>query len=147
MNFGSAGISYNDGGTQKIRFPYRDTNEQTSNAEFDSADDPGAFTQNANVSDNDTFTTVFVLAVEGTNEHLLYSERISQDLFHDENDGTDTELLDAVTINAISSNVYTRECSTVLAYLYDDAGTVKYNELVLIEAPARAYHHYQRNTG
>lgn len=133
------GVSYDDGGTQKIRCPYVDANNQISYAEFDSADTPGTWTINADVSDNDVSGAIMCLSAEGTNEHLLYSNADdTQDLYHDENDGTDTQILDAVTVNAVSCNVYTRSGATVLAYVYDDAGTVKYNEVELIAAGGTA---------
>ena len=67
----------------------------------------------------------------------------SQDLFSDSNNdsagwGTDTEELDAVTINNITSNVYQRGSDIVLAYVYDDAATIKYNEKVLRTIPTFA---------
>ena len=71
------------------------------------------------------------LAIDGTDEHLLYANSSDSDLYHDKNDGTDTEILDAVTINRISSNVYDRTTHTRLAYVYDDGGTIKYNEVQL----------------
>jgi hypothetical protein len=42
--------------------------------------------------------------------------------------------LDAVTINRISCNIYPRDGAIKLAYVYDDDGDIKYNE-VSISAP------------
>ncbi len=43
-----------------------------------------------------------------------------------------TEVLDGITCNFISGNIYTRGADTVFAYVYDDDGVQKYNEEVLI---------------
>lgn len=133
------GISYNDGGTQRVRCPYVDLSGQLSYAEFDSVDAPGAFTVNADVGDNDVISPdqnpVACLAVDGTDEHLLYSgggaSGTDRDLYHDLNDGVDVEILDGVTVNSISCNVYDRTTNVRLAYVYDDGGTIKYNEVDL----------------
>jgi len=134
------GVSYDDGGTQRVRCPYADASAQISYAEFDSADTPGAFTVNADVGDNTVQLLnrgpVACLSADGTDEHLLYADDTDQDLFHDKNDGTDDEILDGVTINRISCNVYDRS-GTRLAYVYDDGGTIKYGEVSLVVAPAR----------
>ena len=58
------------------------------------------------------------------------------DIFTDSNNdrggwGTDVEELDGITCNLITSNVYTRAGVVVLAYVYDDGGTIKYNEKFL----------------
>ncbi len=39
--------------------------------------------------------------------------------------------VDSVTANEISTNIYTRSDDVVHAYVYDDNGTAKYNEVVL----------------
>ncbi len=74
--------------------------------------------------------------------HVLYSgggtTGVDQDLYYltSTNNGTDwdteTEEIDAITVNFISANIYVRGSDTVMAYVYDDAGTQKYNEKVLI---------------
>lgn len=135
------GISYDDGGTQRVRCPYLDgVTFDIAYAEFDSVDAPGAFTVNAAISDFDVVdingSPVLCMAVDGTDEHLLYAQITTNDLFHDKNDGTDVEVLDDVTVNRISCNVYDRS-GTKLAYVYDDGGTIKYNEVDIgVAAPA-----------
>lgn len=133
------GISYDDGGTQKVRAPYHDgTSLRASIVELDSADTP-TVTTTAGVSDsaidvNASSNATVAMANNGTDEHLLYAEDTTQDIFHDVNTGagwgTDTEVLDAVTVTHISPNIYDRS-GTKLAYIYDDGGTVKYNEVDL----------------
>lgn len=146
------GISYDDGGTQRVRCPYADGSGQVSYAEFDSGDTPGAFTINADVGDNTVERAIerhvlACLSVDGTDEHLLYANDADQDLYHDKNDGTDTEVLDAVTINHISCNVYDRS-GTKLAYVYDDGGTIKYNEVdIAVVAGTASPAYYQQYIG
>ena len=126
------GISYDDGGTQRIRCPYEDASGQISYAEFDSADAPGAFTINANVGDNTVRVVdrspAACLSVDEIDEHLLYVDSTDRDLYHDKNDGVDVEILNGVTMNRISSNVYDRS-GTKLAFVYEDVGTIRYNEV------------------
>ncbi len=74
--------------------------------------------------------------------HLVYVRDGEGDLYYSSNtnDGgwsTDVELLDAVTINAISANVYTRGPYTVLAVVYDNGGTITYNEFPLAFTPTK----------
>lgn len=131
------GPGINNGGN--IRAPYRDGTLDIAYAEFVSADAPGAFTINPAVSDNDVDAqngnAPMCLSLDGTDEHLLYSEDITLDLFHDTNGGVDVEELDGVTINRISCNVYDRS-GIKLAFVYDDAGTTKYGEIALAAPPA-----------
>lgn len=125
-------VSYDDGGTQRVRAPYRDVSQQISLAEFDSADAPGAFTVNADVTTNDVSilvgTIIACMAVNGVDEHILFSESATRDLFHNKDGGTDEEILDAVSVFRISCNIYDRS-GTKLAYLYNDNNTIKYNEV------------------
>jgi len=128
------GISYDNDGVQKIRCPYMDANGKASYAEFNSVDAPGAFTPNVDVTNNVVFSTnqspVACLAVDGLDEHLLFAVFIAVgdvDLFHVENGGSDIKILDGL-IRRISSNVYDRS-GTKLSYVYEDSGSIKYNEL------------------
>ena len=75
------------------------------------------------------------LALEGaTGVHLLYADDATQDLFHDGNvDGageTDTEILDAVTVNRVTCRVGTSD----LLVIYDDGGTTKFLAIALSTA-------------
>jgi hypothetical protein len=132
------GISYDDSGTQRVRCPYDDGTGNISYAEFDSADTPGTFTPNVDVSDADVEnindSPVACCAVDGTDEYLVYADDSTQDLWYDKNDGTDVEHRDGVTINRISCNVYDRS-GTKLAMVYDDGGTIKYDEVDIGEEP------------
>ena len=132
------GVAYDSSGTTKVRMPFLDSTDKVSVVNFDSADTP-TLAVDADVSD----TTVAVqkagwaLAANGTTLYLIYSDA-SRDIWIDSNAdgagwGTDVEILDAVTCNILSANVYTRQNQLVLAYIYDDAGTVKYNEYLLVQ--------------
>ncbi len=136
------GVSYDDGGTQRVRCPYFDGTGKGSVAKCDSEDTP-TVTTDVNVTDNAPTAVngqiVAALAVDTKNLQLLYSNADdTSDLYRDTNDddagwGTDTEELDGITCNSISPRVYDRS-GTKLAFIYDDGGTVKYNEIDLAAA-------------
>lgn len=136
------GVSYDDGGTQRVRAPYTDANLQISIAEFDSADTPSPSTT---VDASDFDVQVFVhpacgLAADGTTLHLMYVRESDDDLYRDENPddagwGTDVEVEDeTAAITSISCNVFTRDGIPRLAYMYEEAG-VFYGE---VDLPAGA---------
>lgn len=50
----------------------------------------------------------------------------------------ETEVINATTINRISCNVYPRDGAIKLAFVYDEAGTIKYNEVSITAPPAPA---------
>ena len=134
------GISYDDTGTQKIRVPYSDLtfSGKISNAALDSADAPTvSIVDSISDTGGGGVSGGVGLAANDTDEHILFIDNATSDLFHDVNTGggwgTDTEVLDAVTINHVSPNVYDRS-GQVIAYIYDDGGTVKYNEVTLVAA-------------
>lgn len=137
------GVSYVSGANTVIKTAYRASgSDKLDDIVFNSAATgaavgTAAFTDNT-IFDNGTTAPSSVhgcFALDGTTVHCLYSDHTTQDLFYTkEADGgswdADTEELDAVTINAISANVYDRS-GTKLSYIYDDGGTVKYNEKAL----------------
>lgn len=129
------GVSYVSGAT-KVRVPYLDSVQTASLAELDSGADPSIATStgvsDTNVAVENNVSPVMCCAVDGTVLHLLFSQSSDEDIFHDSNADdagwqTDDEEKDAVTCNRISCNIYTRG-SLVLAYLYLDDTTVKYDE-------------------
>ena len=128
------GVAFTSGADTKVRAPYKDADNTLSVVRFNSVDTPSVTTVTG-VSDTTAATDIFGLAVDTDVQHLLY-RGADADLFRDEtgadNDtwGTDTEVLDAVTINDVFPNVYDRS-GQKLAYIYDDGGTVKYNEVTL----------------
>ena len=140
------GVSYDDGGTQRVRCPFYDnaTGTRVSVAKLDSQDTPSVSIDQA-VDDSGNLPVAagtvarVALAVDSKNLQLLWSGGggvgADKDLYRDTNDddagwGTDTEELDGVTLNHISPKVYDRS-GKKLAFIYDDGGTVKYNEIVL----------------
>jgi len=156
------GIFFDDGGTERIRVPYLDTvtTRRISLVQIDADDGSPALV--AGIADNPSGAAngspIACLAVDGTTGHLLYADTTDFDLYHDQADtpqdsgdwGTDTELLDAVTINRVSYNIYTRSGDVVGAYVYDDGGTIKYNEHIITAggdgvAIPIAMHHRSKN--
>jgi hypothetical protein len=114
------GISYDDGGTQRVRGLYIDNGAVLARAELDSSDTPTAT--------GNPITTQFVLqglhavadvAVDGTNVYSIYGEAGTGNIFYDLNDGTDVEL-DISTENGArcACNIYTRGTDVVLGVVF-----------------------------
>ncbi len=135
------GVGFDDG-TERIRVPYGEDRNKVSLGKVDADGTP---TTVADISDELTgdgvgLTPKHTLALDGTTVHLLYAGGgalgADDDLYHDQavttqdagDWGTDVELLDAVDVNTVTNEVYTRNGTKVLAYLYDDGGAEKYNE-------------------
>ena len=139
------GVSYDDGGTQRVRCPYGDGGGSLNVAKLDSGDTP-TVTHDDSVNGSSPGVeqiggggVLTALAVDTKNLLILWSDVNDNDLYSNTNDddagwsAAGTEELDAVTVNHISSNVYDRS-GIKLAYIYDDGGTVKYNEIDLATA-------------
>ena len=139
-----SGVSYVSGANTVIKTAYRASgSDKLDSIEFNSAATgatvgTAAFIDNTIFDDGVTTSPRSVhgcMAKDGTTVHCLYADHTTQDLFHDKQTdggswGTDVEELDAVTVNAVSCNIYDRS-GIRLAYVYDDGGTVKYNEINL----------------
>ncbi len=137
------GVFYDDAGTERITIGWVDSSgSDLYTSEIDADGVPGAEEQ---VSADDVKFTgpqrVFCLAVDTATDtvYAVWSNASQgDDIYIDENVdsggwGTDVEVLDAVTCNDISANVYVRDdTSTVVAILFDDGGTVKYTEHVVV---------------
>ena len=102
-------------------------------ASFTSADVP--FVTHINIGDNAPNSNSSGIALDGSDIHLLYTHISTDNVFHDIDTGsgwgTDVDILNgsgAITI--VSPNIYDRD-GPKLAYIYDDGGTIKYNELPL----------------
>ena len=73
------------------------------------------------------------LAINGTTINVIWTDDVTQDLWQDScvsgtwTFGTDTEILDAVTINGISANYLSGIGSGGVGYFYLDDTTIKYN--------------------
>ncbi len=135
------GVYVDDGGTERIAVPIYNVSQAVT---LGRVVDDGIPSVVADISDNDVDvingTATHCLAVDGTTVHLLYAGGggaggPDQDLYHDQADtpqdsgdwGTDTEFKDAATINRISCNVIDRS-GKKLAMVYDDGGTIMYDE-------------------
>ena len=141
-------VYYDDAGVERITAGHHDNQNRPRAVEIDDGV-PGTaeFIINAvdSLWDNGEFS-VFCFAVDQKTVWCLYAEDPTQDLFSDSNNDSagwtpfgHPEELDGVTINLITSNVYTRNNAVVLAYVYDDAGTIKYNEKFLRIAANSAF--------
>ena len=135
-------VYYDDGGVERITTGWGDASPfHIFTSEIDDDATPGAeedATDAAVVNSAGETVSIASMAVETKKVHLLLASTDS-DLFHTTNDDsggwdTDVEELDAISLVAISSNVYARS-GTKLAYIYDDGGTIKYNEVNLGAPP------------
>jgi hypothetical protein len=143
------GISYDDAGTLRIVTFHKNVNTRRVTiltATEDGSGDISSFTFGgvndapANGVLDLNGTPVISSAVDGDGRvYAMWSHETDFDLYMDSDTppydtvdwGTDIEVLDGVTINRISCNVYSRESTDRLAYVYDDGGTIKYNEVDL----------------
>lgn len=151
------GVSFDNGGTENMRFVYRRSESSPGPrgmAIMCDADGSGdirfegtAETEFASTTAQPSTVQLFshthpimeIVYESGTGDiHVLYSNfDDSNDIYHVESTdtgdtwGTETEELDGVNCQQLAATIYDRGGNTVLAYVYDDAGTTKYNEIVL----------------
>lgn len=129
------GIAYPNGANIEVRVPYKDASVAVSVAKLVSGANP-TITIDASVADAATIdtTTAIAMAVDVSTQHLMYVRNSDSDLYRDVNSGsgwgTDTSVV-AGTLRRVDCNVYSRGGNVVLAYVYDDNGTIKYGEVVL----------------
>ncbi len=122
---------------------YMDSDGTSSYVKFTSADAPGNPTPITGLSDNDVdaanLSVLHGFALDGLDVHYFYSAAGINDLLRDIDTGsgfgTDTTVLALTDVRHVSSNIYDRS-GTKLAYIYDDAGVVKYNEVDISTAYA-----------
>jgi len=112
-----------------------DVNTVTSSSAGQTADPAidGEFGINTIVGDGDTaFHAMWSGGgTAGVDRDIYYATSTDGEIWTGE-----VEELDGVTCNFISANIYVRGADTVMAYVYDDGGVVKYNEKVLIAGAA-----------
>ena len=77
-------------------------------------------------------------ALDGTTIHYLWARNSDGHVMHDvQTDGgsfgTDVDEFTG-SVSAVKCNIYTRGSNVVLAYVMNDGGTIKYNEIVLSSA-------------
>jgi len=134
-NYTAGHAAWVDDSTDRIVVPYIDSGGDTRLAYANVADTP-TWSTTAITSTNDaeyTNSNAGSIAVNGTTIHVLWPDDSTQDLWTDScvagtwTFGTDTELLDAVTINGISANYLSGIGSGGVGYFYFDGSTVKYN--------------------
>ena len=141
-------VTYDDGGTQRISVSAWVTATQIQSSLFiEDVNDEIDFVNNfAEVLTAERYVNGEVgisTFVELSGDlHQLYAgggtAGVDQDIYYTKStdNGTnwdaETEEIDAITVNYISANIYVRGSDTVLAYVYDNAGTQYYNEKVLI---------------
>ena len=147
-------ITYDDGGTQRIiisggRLTLLHTAQGTESSNDILLTAPAVLeTLTAEFYENTEVGIATTVALNA-DIHCLYSgggtAGVDQDLYYitstDNGDSwsTETEEIDAITVNFISANIYVRGADTVMAYLYDDGGVQKYNEKVLIAGAAAPF--------
>jgi len=136
-------VYYDDAGVERITIFLQDVANKMRNNEVD--DDGSPSTVENTTEENIWITGEFSVcsaAVDQKRVWVIHSVNVisageDQDVFTNSNDDSagkdanDTEELDAVTCNLITSNIYQRGSDVVLAYVYDDAATIKYNEKIL----------------
>ena len=149
-------VSYDDGGTQRIvGVGLSDTNDLKNVSTTEDGSDDITLTVGdilAEALTDEIFANVEVgicsIAELSGDLHILYSgggiAGVDQDLYYIKSTDdattwdTETEEIDAITVNFISANIYVRGADTVLAYVYDDGGVQKYNEKILISGGVSA---------
>ncbi len=145
-----AGVSYDDAGTQRVNFLVRLAGANQDLIAWRFTESSGALsTPVAETQINAAgvgaalanLTAIACSALDGNNDmHVMWSHETDLDLYRDTGAspqsswGSDDEVIDATTINRISCNVYPRDGAIKLAFVYDEAGAIKYNE-VSITAP------------
>jgi hypothetical protein len=138
------GISYVSGGTQ-VKVPYLDSTGKASSVRYASGANP-SFSTDVDISDSAlAFAAQYPymgFAVDGTTTYLMYVGADS-DVWRDSQGhggswGTDVEVHDAVTAGGISVNSYT-DGGSVVAYLWDDNGTLKYGIITLAALDQEGY--------
>ena len=148
-------VTYDDGGTQRIiasGFDSAGTTLDTAQATEDANDEilltatgvTESFTTEPGYANGEAGISTFV-ELSG-DIHCLYSgdgtAGADQDLWYtvSTDNGASwsapTEEINAITVNYISANIYVRGADTVMAYIYDNAGTQYYNEKILIAGSA-----------
>ncbi len=125
------GVSYDDGGTQRVRVPVIDNATNLDSVQLDSGANP-SITQGSAIQDSGTVNYYPCFAVETKEVWALWSDVSTDDIWSDSNNddagwGTDTEEQDAVTCTWISSAVYDRS-GNKLGYFWSNNGAGTFDE-------------------
>ena len=141
------GIGFLRSSVSKVRIGFQNlSNSDLTVLEFDAFtddSDPGPepeSTVHADDVQTDNLSIDACLAVDGSTIRGLYVKATNDDLFEFDDGDSDTYTVQSTahvtgTVNHISCNVYDRS-GAKLAMIYDDAGTVKYDEIDLAVAAA-----------
>ena len=138
------GIGFTRSSTSKVRIGYREaSSNDLAVLEFDAFSDDTDRTEtqsdvHADDVQVDNGSINACLSVDGSTIRGLMVKSTNDDLFEFDDGDSDTYTLQSTahltgTINHISCNVYDRS-GTKLAMIYDDGGTVKYDEIALTAA-------------
>lgn len=130
------GCTWDDSGTTRIVVPYVDSNGALTVARAATGSNPSFTTQAVSgTSTNDPeYTTANpgAAAADGTTVHLLWPDDTTLDIYHSKSAAggawdTPDEWTDAVAVAGLSAITATG----LVGVLYDDGGTVKYDEYAL----------------
>ena len=135
-------VTYEDAGTQRIFFTYALSNSIWAIRTTEDGSDNIQNGTSEIVTSDDPFINgevgVVTIAEDSGTLYVLYSAALdSQDIWYltstDDGDtwATEVEEVNTVVCNHISCNIYQRGADTVLAFVYDNAGTIYYNEKLL----------------
>jgi hypothetical protein len=124
-----------DDTTDKVVIPYVDSTGDLVLAYANVADTPSSFSFQTITTTNDaeyTNSNPASIATNGTTMYVLWPNDADQDLYQDSGTtsggfGTDTEIIDATTIQGISARYISSVGSGGVGYLYNEGGTAKYN--------------------
>ncbi len=128
-----------------ISIPYIDASDDISVAQFTSAAVPSPIDLRTDISDNNVLGhgatsppfVVACLALDGTDVHLIYTDAISDDLFHNDDasvsgGGTETEIENNVTAHRVSCKKGT---SDLLYFWGSSTGAADYGAISLAAGP------------
>jgi hypothetical protein len=139
----AVGIPLTHGSTTLLVPFYRTATSDLSLIEAASADVPTWTLEqiSATTVSNPEFTAANpgALAINGTTIHAFWPDDTTQDIYQDNDQGTNTwqtdvEWKDAVTCNGINIETFTYSGTTYVGVLYDDGGTVKFDRYQLSSA-------------
>lgn len=144
----TSAVYIDDAGTERVRIAFdgKDASDFIALARVDddtttgmSNDTPSTIATDAEPVYAGT-QAVLDACLDGSDMWVFYADATTSDLYsntatspHTTWGATDTEELDAVTIQRlnVAQEAYTRGGNVVIGYIYDDGGTIKYNEKVL----------------
>lgn len=133
------GISYDRGGTTRLRVPYVNDSDDLHVLRFDAAADPTTYNSDSVDTDLPDLTPLgrgvnACLAVDGSTAYCLHAKSSDNDLYMSDDGGSDTWTTPALTrattgqLYFLSLNTYDRSGTKRLAHLWFEGTTVYYDE-------------------